>query len=50
MYICVALVIFLNKKMIFPWMFQGSLSIGKVDSGVLVQKKTMTQVLHWSDF
>jgi len=43
MYICEALVIFLNKE-IFPWMFQGRLSIAKVDSGVSVQKNTVTQV------
>lgn len=34
MYTCVALVIFFNKYVVFPWVFQGSLSIGKVESGV----------------
>lgn len=50
LYICVALVIFSNKKKKNPRMFRGSLSIAKADSGVLVQKKSVTQVLHCSDF
>lgn len=50
MHQCVVLFIFLNKEVLFLWMFQGSLGIGKEDSGVSVQITTLTQVPHCSSF
>lgn len=50
MYPCVVLFIFLNKEIIFPWMFQGSLGVGKEDSGGSVQIKTVRQVPPRSSF
>lgn len=44
MHQCVVLFIFLNKEIIFPWMLQESLGVGKEGSGVSVQKTTVTQV------
>lgn len=50
MYQCVVLYIFLNKEILFLWMFQGSLGVGKEDSAFSAQITTATQVPHTSSF